>query len=146
MAPAETEELLRKGLYGVLSMNGTGGHAYGVPMNYVYTTGRIYLHCAPEGRKLAHVRNDNRVAFCVVGEAEPLPDRFSTKYTSAMVFGRIREVGERQEKLDALVALIEKYGTTEEYVEKGRIYAAGSVQTTVVLRIDIDHMSGKFRN
>ncbi|MDA8333633.1 MAG: pyridoxamine 5'-phosphate oxidase family protein [Peptococcaceae bacterium] len=143
MSQAETEDLLRACHYGVLSMNNTDGCPYGVPLSYIYTDGRIYLHCAPEGKKLAHIRHDDKVSFCVVGEAEPLPDKFSMRYTSAIVFGTVSEVDEHREKEKALVALIDKYGTTDEYREKGRVYAAESLRTTVVLRLDIDHLTGK---
>jgi len=141
----ETEELLRQGKYGVLSMNGTGGHPYGVPMSYVYTGAGIYLHGAREGQKLSHIRKDNMVSFCVVGEAEPLPDAFSMKYASVVVFGRVYEVGDDGEKRRALAALVEKYAGGGEYMEKGRRYADDALSKTVVLRLDIEHVTGKAR-
>ncbi|HUW64405.1 MAG TPA: pyridoxamine 5'-phosphate oxidase family protein [Spirochaetia bacterium] len=141
----ETDELLLKGKYGILSMNGENDYAYGVPMSYVYTGKSIYLHCALEGKKLVHLRNDNKVTFCVVAEADPLPNEFSMKYRSAIVFGHVSEVDDDGEKRTALVALVEKYATSEEYVAKGRIYATDALHKTVVLRIDIEHISGKAR-
>ena len=139
----EAEEILANGLYGVLSMNGGDGYPYGVPLSYVYLEGSIYLHCAGAGRKLAHIRRDHRVSFCVVGEAYPLPDQFSMQYKSAMVFGRASEVA-GEEKLPVLLAFLEKYSTAE-YLEKGREYAVKSLEKTVVLRIEIEHLTGKAR-
>jgi len=145
MNDPQTEELLRRGNWGVLSMNGAGGHPYGVPMNYAYAGAAIYLHCAREGKKLTLIRADGRVSFCVVGQAEPLPDAFSTRYSSAMVFGRICEVDDEEEKRKALAALVEKHGAGGEYIEKGRRYADEALRETVVLRIDIEHVTGKAR-
>ena len=145
----ETEEILANGRFGVLSMNGGDDYAYGVPFSYVYLQNRIYLHCALEGKKLRHIRRDNRVSFCVVQGAEPIfesPDTFSMKYKSAMVFGKIYEVDNDQEKLQGLIALVEKYFRDDpEHVERGKVKAANSLDKTAVLRIDIDHLTGKVR-
>ena len=140
---AETEQLLMKGTYGVLSINGGNGYPYGVPLSYAFTGDRIYLHCAPEGEKITRIRNDNRVAFSVVRDAVTLIDQFSVRYSSAIVFGKAYEV-EGDEKFEALMLLIKKY-STEEYFEKGRTYAVNSLQKTVVIRINIDRISGKAR-
>ena len=145
----ETEEILANGLFGVLSMNGGDDYAYGVPFSYVYRQNSIYLHCALEGKKLRHIRRDNRISFCVVQGADPffkLPDTFSMKYKSAMVFGKIYEVDNDQEKLQGLIALVEKYYRgNPEHLERGKVKAANSLDKTVVLRIDVDHLTGKIR-
>lgn len=145
MDQKETEEVLQKGKYGILSMNGANDYAYGVPMSYVYTGNSIYLHCALEGKKLTHIRNNNKVSFCVVGDADPLPNDFSMKYKSVIAFGKVSEVDDVREKQEALVAMIEKYASNQDYIERGRIYAANSLHITVVLRIDIDYLTGKAR-
>ena len=45
--------LLREGEYGVLSMTTPTGGAYGIPLNFVWDgQENIYIHCAPQGRKL----------------------------------------------------------------------------------------------
>ncbi len=138
----DTEKILVKATYGVLSMNGENDYAYGVPLSYVYTGDSIYVHCAPEGRKITRIRNDNRVSFCVVGEAIPLADQFSMKYESAIVFAKASEV-DREEKLKALMLLVEKYSA--EYLEKGKAYALDSLHKTAVIRLDIELISGKAR-
>jgi len=142
----ETEAILAQGMYGVLSMNGVNDYAYGVPFSYVYLKNSLYLHCALEGKKLTHIRRDNRVSFCVVTGAAPLPDKFSMKYRSAMVFGKIYEVDNDEEKLQGLIALVEKYYHGDrEHIARGKEKAAKSLFKTVVLRIDIDHLTGKIR-
>ena len=81
----------------------------------------------------------------LVGKAEPLPDAFSMKYTSVIAFGRVFEVGDDGEKRKALVALVEKYASSREYIEKGRQYADDSLHGTTVLRLNIEHLAGKAR-
>lgn len=143
LSSAETEEILVKGTYGILSMNGDNDYGYGVPLSYVYTAGSIYLHCAPEGHKLDRIRNDNRVTFCVVGEAVPLPDIFAMKYTSAIAFGKAGEV-DGDEKMTALIGFVKKY-STDEYLEKGRQYAETAFKKTALIKIAVEHMTGKGR-
>ena len=58
-----SEEILRKGEYGVLSTCGADGQPYGVPLNYVYEDGKIYFHCAAEGRKLDNIAVNSRVCL-----------------------------------------------------------------------------------
>ena len=65
----EATELLRRGEYGILCMQRPEGGGYGVPLNYVWDEAdAIYIHCAPEGRKLHCLRECDRVTFCIVGK------------------------------------------------------------------------------
>ncbi len=141
----EAEEILANGLYGVLSLNAGDDYAYGVPFSYVYQDNKIYLHCALEGKKLNLMRRNNKVSFCVVLDAEPKPEKYSMKYRSAMAFGRAVEVKDNQEKLAALIVLVEKYYTDQDHIEKGKVKAAASLDKTLVIRIDVDHLTGKVR-
>lgn len=135
-------QLLRKGQYGVLSTVGENGYAYGVPLNYVYDRGNIYFHCAAEGSKLNNIVYNNKVSFCVVGNTEPIPDKFSYRYESVIVFGQAMEVYDK-EKEEALVALIKKY--SGEFIEKGMEYIKKDGIKTKVIKINIDHLTGKAR-
>jgi nitroimidazol reductase NimA-like FMN-containing flavoprotein (pyridoxamine 5'-phosphate oxidase superfamily) len=117
----EAEEILTNGMFGVLAMNGGDDYPYGIPFSYVYLGNSIYLHCALEGKKLNHIRRDNRVSFCVVEGAEPLPNKFSMKYKSALVFGKIYAVDKDDEKLKGLIALVEKYYRDDpEHIARGK--------------------------
>ncbi|MDU4961055.1 MAG: pyridoxamine 5'-phosphate oxidase family protein [Sporomusaceae bacterium] len=136
----EATAILREGSYGVLSVNGDYG--YGVPLNYVYLDGNLYFHCAPEGHKLACIRANPRVSFCVVGQATVLAERFSTAYSSVIAFGSAHEVAEA-EKQAALLAFIDKY--SPDYRDKGRLYVEGSQHKAAVVRLQIEHISGKAR-
>ena len=132
--------LLERTEYGVLSTIDVNGYAYGVPISYVYVNNAIYFHCAVEGHKLENIKNNNKVSFCVVGETEPIPEKFSMKYQSAVIFGRAVEVS-GDEKYTALLALVEKYSS--QYIEKGKNYIKNDQHRTKVIKIDIEHISGK---
>jgi Predicted flavin-nucleotide-binding protein len=134
--------LLEKGQYGILSTVGENGYTYGVPLNYTYNRDNIYFHCAEEGYKLKNILYNNKVSFCVVGNTAPIPEKFSYKFESVVVFGKAEEVS-GIEKEEALVSLVKKY--SNEFVDKGLEYIRKDSCKTKVVKITIDHMTGKTR-
>ena len=136
-------ELLRKCNYGVLSTTGEDGYAYGVPLSYTYVDNSLYFHSAIWGHKLDNIKNNDKVSFCVVGEVENIPDEFNTKYESAIVFGKAFEV-DGDEKYSALIAILEKY--SNEYMEKGKKYIESEYNNAKVVKISIEHITGKMGN
>jgi nitroimidazol reductase NimA-like FMN-containing flavoprotein (pyridoxamine 5'-phosphate oxidase superfamily) len=138
----EAEQILQQGEYGVLSTTGANGYAYGVPLSYAYLNKNVYFHCAEEGQKLDNIRHNDRVSFCVVGKTALLPDKFSTRYESVIVFGRAGEV-QGDEKNAALMALIDKY--SGEFRDKGHRYIEKDGPITKVIKISIERMTGKAR-
>nr|PZN05076.1 MAG: MFS transporter [Bacillota bacterium] len=135
-------KLLESAPYGVLSTAGENGYAYGVPLNYIYHRGNIYFHCAAEGHKLDNIAYNDKVSFCVVGHTEPLPDKLSYRYKSVIVFGKAAEV-HGEEKEDALIALVKKY--SGEFEEKGLECIRENGINTKVIKINIEHITGKAR-
>jgi len=68
----EAINLLTNCEYGVLSIVGTDGQLYGVPLNYSFKDNCIYFHCALVGHKLENIENNPKVSFCVVGDTKVL--------------------------------------------------------------------------
>ena len=138
----EAIEILKNCQYGILSTIGENGYAYGVPLSYIYMNDAIYFHSALEGYKLDSLLNNNRVSFCVVGQTFILPDKFTTNYESVIVFGRAIEVLDN-EKESAFLEILNKY--SPDYIEKGKSYIASASTNTKVIKISIEHISGKAR-
>jgi nitroimidazol reductase NimA-like FMN-containing flavoprotein (pyridoxamine 5'-phosphate oxidase superfamily) len=139
---AGQERLLDIGEYGCLSMNSEAG-GYGIPVSFVRDGARIYFHCAPVGRKLDILVRDNRVSFCVVGKTQVIPHQFTTAYESVIVFGRVATGLPDEERRAALRLLVAKY--CPGYKEPGEAYLEKSFHRTAVLRLDIEHQTGKAR-
>ena len=138
----DARQLLANGEYGVLSTVGADGLPYGVPLNYVYRAGEICFHSAPEGRKVEHLTAGAPASFCVVGATELLPEKFSTRYESAIASGEIREL-EGEEKIQALGWLVEKYAP--EFLPQGKSYIAQGEGKTRVFALCVRHITGKRR-
>ncbi len=139
---AEALSLLKNGEYGVLSMQGDTGGGYGVPLSYAWDGGSsIYIHCAPEGRKLKCIALCDRVSFCVVGKTRVSPTGFTTAYESIVLSGTARTGLDEDERRQALVLILRKY--TPDDMAKGMEYIEKSFQRTEIMRIDIVSWSGK---
>lgn len=138
----EAWELLARGEYGVLATVSADGFPYAVPLSYCVIDNGIYFHCALEGHKLANIAADSRASFCVVGATQLLPEKFSTRYESVIVSGRVTEAfaAEKQRGLEGLVA---KYSAA--FIEAGQRYIAADSAKTRVFRLDIDRICGKAR-
>ena len=92
LTSAEAWALLAQAEFGVLATVGWDGWPYAVPVNHVLVDGALFLHSATEGHKLDNLAGDARVSYCVVTQAEVLPAELSTRYQSAIVFGRAVQV------------------------------------------------------
>ena len=136
----EAINLLTNCEYGVLSTVGNDGQPYGVPLNYTYKDNCIYFHCALKGHKIDNIDDNPKVSFCTVGNTEVLPSEFSTNYVSAVAFGVASEV-QGTERYDALVLLLEKF--SPGFIEEGKKYIEKLDKVTKVIKIQIQHISGK---
>ena len=134
-------ELLETAEYGVLSMVGTDGFGYGIPISFVKEGESVYFHCAPEGYKLECLRENPKVSFCVVGKTHIIPNQFTTAYECALAFGTIYMDLPEEERRNALRLLAKKYCSGFEAI--GEKYIDKSFHRTNILRLDIEHISGK---
>lgn len=144
LAPERALELLREGEYGFLAMvsDDERGGAYGLPLSYVWDGADVlYIHCAPEGRKLRCLERSPRVTFCVVGRTRVFPARFTTAYESLLLECRAVRGLDDEERMHALGLLLEKYSPDDR--EVGMRYAEKSFHRTEVVRLDILGASGK---
>ncbi|ABR50369.1 pyridoxamine 5'-phosphate oxidase-related, FMN-binding [Alkaliphilus metalliredigens QYMF] len=138
----EVIQIIENSDYGILSTVSQNEYPYGVPVSFVFINNSIYFHCATEGHKLDNILNNNKVSFCVVGETCILPDKFSTKYESVILLGIANEVFD-DEKNTALLEILKKY--SPDYIEKGKEYIKNASKATKVIKISIEHISGKVR-
>lgn len=135
-------ELLQKGEYGVLSMQTEEGGAYGIPVNYVWDgDSSIYIHCAPQGRKLRCIRHCNRVSFCIVGKTHIISNQFTTEYESLILSCKAHTELNEEERMHALHLLLDKYSPNDKVV--GMKYAEKSFLRTRIIRLNIETGSGK---
>lgn len=124
------------------------GQAYVVPMNYGYCYEEgaltLYLHCAPEGRRLGLLEENPNVGFemdrmeSYTGEGD-IPCTYSCRYASLIGTGRAERLETAAEKMDALARIMRHVAGREfSFTEK-------MAEPVVVLRIKVNEFSCKER-
>jgi len=142
LSDGEALAVLNKAEYGVLSVVAEDGQPYGVPLSFCVIGDAIYFHCAAEGRKIGALDKNKTVSFCAVGDTQVLPEKFGTRYESAVVAGEVSEVF-GQEKQAGLEGLVRKYSPA--FFEQGLTYIESAGSKTRVFRIAGTSLSGKAR-
>ncbi|MCH5351896.1 MAG: pyridoxamine 5'-phosphate oxidase family protein [Acutalibacter sp.] len=146
LSAGETEEILVKGEYGVLSTVCEDGTPYGVPISYAYSaSGRvIYMHCSADGgQKIDNLRLSGKACLTVVSDTELMPEKFATKYWSAMVLGTVQIIEDKEEKQEGIEAVLRKYAPMFE--EKGLKYIENSIDKIHILKLRVETAEGKAR-
>ena len=137
------EKILREGDFGVLALSGDEGYAYAVPISYAVEGNKIYFHSAKVGHKLDAIRRNDKVSFCVVDRHEVIAEEFTTYFSSAIAFGRIRIVEDDADpdKLRGLELLADKYSSTAS--PERRAKELSRLSALVVPVMTIEHLTGK---
>lgn len=137
----ECEKILERGRTGVLAVLGDDGYPYTVPINYYYTDGKIYLHCAKSGHKLDAIRSNHKVSFCVVERDDILQEKFTTLFKSAVAFGKAEILADNEEMRSSVTALAEKY--CSDFLDEVPAEVERGFDILCMIKINIEHMTGK---
>ncbi len=138
----ETAAVLSRGTSGVLSLAGDDGYPYGVPVSYVYDGEKIYFHCAKSGHKLDAVRRNAKASFCVIDQDQIIPEKYTTGYRSAVVFGQIRIIEDDREKRAAIEKLAVKYAPDDTAANRKNMIDR-EWNAFCMLEMGIECMTGK---
>jgi hypothetical protein len=137
----EMESLLREEEIGYLGMS-LDGQPYVVPLNYHYSDGKIYFHCALEGKKFDFMKGNPRVCFTVGRQLADVRDHGGGNLChvdsdSVICYGRARmieDLGERGKALDAFNRRF-RPGAAEVPLER--------VKSCAMVEISISEMTGR---
>jgi len=140
MSKEDTISLLNRCDEGVLGTIGTNGYPHTTPINYVYYNDKLYMHSAKEGFKLRNIEENPKVSFTVFDDVYIDEEQFTTKYQSAIVYGTAKVIPGNKE---VLMELIKKY--SKSFLNEGFKYVDKSFDTTFLIEITIEHMTGKVR-
>ncbi|MBQ5342760.1 MAG: pyridoxamine 5'-phosphate oxidase family protein [Oscillospiraceae bacterium] len=139
----ETLDLLRNELRGVLSVQGDDGYPYGIPLDHYYCDedGLIYFHSGMEGHKIDAIKRCDKVSFCVFDSGERKDGDWALTIKSAVVFGRIEIVKDRDRMVRIARELSKKFTQDEEYI-RAEIEKHG--ERTLMFALKPEHITGKW--
>ena len=107
------DRFLNEKRVGTLSMCDKEGRPYGIPVNYIYLEGKIYIHGMGSGKKNVVLGENPSVCFSVFEEfgtaTDPVPCKCDTSYFSVVIFGKAVPVEKPDEKVRVLAQLLEKF-------------------------------------
>ncbi|MCX7787905.1 MAG: pyridoxamine 5'-phosphate oxidase family protein [Spirochaetes bacterium] len=115
---------------------------YLLPLNYGYREGRLYIHSAPEGRKIEVSRTHPKVCFEVSDSIQVLqsdtPCGFTTRYRCVLGTGTIRIVTDPIEKEEGLSIIMQQITGKPEWK-----FPSEMMNRLVILCIEIETLTGK---
>lgn len=125
---------------GVLALLGDENYPYALPMSHVYINGKIYFHGAQTGHKKDAVEKCSKASYCVIEKGVKNEGEWWYTFRSVIVFGRIRTLSDKNEKIEKLRKLGNKFFPTQEETENE---IKRLIDKTEVFELTIEHMSGK---
>lgn len=119
-----------------------GDRPYIIPFNYGYREGCIYIHSAPEGKKIELLRKHPEVCFEVedimeITKGERACD-WSTRYRSVVGYGEVEILSDEASKQQGLEVIMAQHGAPE-LVE----FNSKNLGRMVILKLTISSMTGK---
>ena len=140
MDAAFAVEVLDKAPYVTVSFVRPDGTPYGVPLSLARTDDKtFYFHCALEGEKLDCIAANPRVALSAVTRCTPTvgpkDGSFTLQYKSAMAVGKAEIVTDRDEKIEALRVICQRF--LPKHMDAFDDAIARSLERTAVVKITL---------
>jgi len=138
------EDVIARCRYCTMAMIDQNNHPYVLPMNFGYAHGVVYLHSAPEGKKVDILRNNNRVclAFSTDHELrhqnEDVACSYSMKYRSVLIYGKVEFIDDPTEKRRVLNILMKQYTGRDDFK-----YNDPAINNVLVYKVVAEKMEGR---
>jgi uncharacterized protein len=137
---AEIEAILNEAVVCRIGLS-DGDGPYVVPVSFGYEDGAVYIHSAPEGKKLAMLAKNPRCCFevdiCDRVVASDRPCSWGMRYRSVIGYGTAVILSDPEKKTHGLNCIMRHYGGGTHAFSKSDL---GEV---TVIRIGIESMTGK---
>ncbi len=138
--PAEIVDIIRRSQVCRLAMC-DGDRPYIVPVTFGFKDNKLYIHSSPAGRKIDILNKNNNV--CVefdIDDRMVKTEKACTwgfKYKSVLGYGTAHFVDDHDKKVEALDIIMGQYSEGNFEYEKKQVDAC------LIIRIDIDKLTGK---
>ena len=141
LSEADSIAILKKATSGTLALLGDDDYPYAVPISYVYHEGKLYFHSALAGHKIDAIRKCDKASFCVIGQDDVQPEKYTTFFRSVIAFGRIHIIEDEAEKLETARMLGNHYNPNHD--EALQVEIENGLHRMLAIRFDIEHLTGK---
>ena len=119
-----------------------GDRPYILPFNYGHRDGCIYIHAAPEGKKIDLIRNNNLVCFEIEHQVSIFKEgnacKWTTRYRSVVGYGHVDIITDDSGKQQGLEVIMAQHGAPEL-----NIFEPKNMKNMVILKLTITSLTGK---
>ena len=140
LTEAQALETLQSALFATVSCLMPDGTPYGVTVSHAVEGKTLYFHCAMQGLKVDCFTAHDRVCVSAVAHAETDAPGLTTKYRSAVCFGRIRALS-GQEAANGLRVIGRKF--SPEHMPAVEDCIGKSMDHTRVYAVELNEVHGK---
>ena len=115
---------------------------YILPFNYGYKDNCIYIHSAPEGKKIDLLKKKNTICFEIEQIAKIIKHnkacKWATTYRSVVGYGDVEIITDYDKKKQGLEIIMTHYGAPDNLE-----FELKQVESIVILKITISKVTGK---
>lgn len=137
---AEMESIIRESTICRLAL-ADNEQPYIVPLSFGYKDNSLYFHSAAEGKKIDILRKNQNVCFEFDAGSEIKTGKaaceWGMKYRSVIGFGNASFLEDPDSKQAALDIIMQQYS------DKSFAYSEKILKKTLVIKVEITHMTGK---
>jgi len=136
----EIESIIKRSMVCRLAL-ADNNRPYVVPLCFGYKDNSLYFHSTGKGKKLDIIKKNNTVCFEFDIVHRPIKADnacdWGMKYKSVIGYGKASIIEDFEAKCHALNIIMQQYSS--ESFE----YSENKVKKTVVIKVEIEHMTGK---
>jgi len=142
--PEQKEDIIKRCQVCNMAMADEDGNPYVLPFNFAYVDGVLYLHSAPEGRKIDILNKNPRVCisfstdYQLYHQNESVACSYSMKYRSVLVYGNVEFIEDLDSKKDVLNKIMKHYTGKEEFT-----YHMPALKNVKIFKVNISQMDGR---
>lgn len=142
----QIESLMNRVQTGCIATVSPDNMPYVVPVHFVYSDGKIYIHGLPAGEKISNIKSNSNVCFTayemdsLLLDSENKPCDTNTKYQSVVAVGTAVLLEEVSAKRSILNKIVKKYTPHIADMELPENMVGG----TAVIELNITKITGKF--
>ncbi len=140
----QKEEIINKCDVCSVAMVGENNTPYVLPFNFAYRDQVLYLHSAPEGKKIDILHQNNKICVSfstdhkLYHQNENVACSYSMKYKSVLLHGRVSFIEELDKKKEILNMIMQKYSSRDDFK-----YSLPALKNVLIMKVVADEIEGR---
>ena len=144
ISQSEIDKIINDSIVCHVAMIDKEGMPYVLPFNFGYNNGKLYIHSAPEGKKIEAWKSNPNVCIAFSTDYqmriqnEKVACSYSMRYRSVLIHGIINPILNYDQKVEVLNIIMGKYSDKKDFT-----YSRPAVENVNVYEIKIHKVEGR---